>query len=315
LTLHLARSGYTVFPLVPLPAPDSPPTTSALPTLLLTWSGIQKRLKARWPSHPGAVVPVITDPETFTLHTHHSWTRGKRNEPQNRFAHAGETVRAYCLDNGLSLTAVVCASRTPKRPKTITSPGGTIRIIPPSPPSYPDTLPIIPDFSPPSPTSALGLTLPPRLPPASLALSDDQTLLSLYRTNVMDPLSVIRELSDLLAVSRGRVVFVNGGSEAGVECGEDGEVIQGLPGAMRMIGAARAEAAKLLREELGEVGIDVCEVVVGQCLCPQAEIEADIPGPMASKGDRSIHSSRQGSDDSMSSDSSRKRILAGALAK
>ena len=131
----------------------------------------------------------------------------------------------------------------------------------------------------------------------------------------MDPLSVIRELSDLLAVSRGRVVFVNGGSETGVECEEDEEVIQGLPGAMRMIGAARAEAAKLLREELGEVGIDVCEVVVGQCLCLQAEIEADKPGPMATKGDRSINSSRQGSDDSMSSDSSRKRILAGALAK
>ena len=264
LTLQLARSGYTVFPLVPLPAPDSPPTTSALPTLLLAWSGVQKRLRARYPSHPGAVVPVITDPETFTLHTHDSWTRGKNDESQNRFAHAGETVRAYCLDNGLSLTAIVCASRTPKRPKTITSPGGTIRIVPPSPPTYPDALPIVPDLSLRLPTSSLGLTLPPRLPPASLALSDDQTLLSLYRTNVMDPLSVIRELSDLLAVSRGRVVFVNGGSESDDPLNEDEEAIQGLPGAMRMIGAARTEAAKLLREELGEVGIDVCEVVVGE---------------------------------------------------
>jgi hypothetical protein len=209
-------------------------------------------------------MPVVTDPETFTLQTHDSWTRGKNHANQNRFAHAGETVRAYCLDNGLSLTAVVCASRTPKRPKTITSPGGTIRIIPPSPPSYPDALPIIPDFSPQLPSSALGLTLPPRLPPASLALSDDQTLLSLYRTNVMDPLSVIRELSDLLAVSRGRVVFVNGGSGSDEPLEEDEEAIQGLPGAMRMIGAARAEAAKLLREELGDVGIDVCEVVVGE---------------------------------------------------
>jgi len=261
----LAKSGYTVFPLVPLPAPDSPPTTSALPTLLLAWSGIQKRLRARWPSHPGAVVPVITDPETFVLQTHDSWTR-KTQGNQNRFAHAGETVKAYCLDNGLSLTAIVCASRTPKRPKTVTSPGGTIRIIPPSPHSYPDTLPIVPDFSAHSQSSTWGMTLPPRLPTASLALSDDQTLLSLYRTNVMDPLSVIRELSDLLAVSRGRVVFVNGGSGSDEVLGEDEEAIQGLPGAMRMIGAARAEAAKLLREELGDVGIDVCEVVVGKQL-------------------------------------------------
>jgi hypothetical protein len=80
----------------------------------------------------------------------------------------------------------------------------------------------------------------------------------------MDPLSVIRELSDLLAVSRGRVVFVNGGSGSDEPLEEDEEAIQGLPGAMRMIGAARAEAAKLLREELGDVGIDVCEVVVGE---------------------------------------------------
>jgi hypothetical protein len=83
----------------------------------------------------------------------------------------------------------------------------------------------------------------------------------------MDPLSVIRELSDLLAVSRGRVVFVNGGSGVGDELKDDHETIEGLPGAMKMVGAARAEAAKLLRTELGDVGIDVCEVVVGEYLC------------------------------------------------
>ena len=91
----------------------------------------------------------------------------------------------------------------------------------------------------------------------------------------MDPLSVIRELSDLLAVSRGRVVFVNGGSGSDEVPGEDEEAIQGLPGAMRMIGAARAEAAKLLREELGDVGIDVCEVVVGEQLQSMVYFEAD----------------------------------------
>jgi hypothetical protein len=91
----------------------------------------------------------------------------------------------------------------------------------------------------------------------------------------MDPLSVIRELSDLLAVSRGRVVFVNGGSGSDEVPGEDEEAIQGLPGAMRMIGAARAEAAKLLREELGDVGIDVCQVVVGEQLNCMVYFEAD----------------------------------------
>jgi hypothetical protein len=83
----------------------------------------------------------------------------------------------------------------------------------------------------------------------------------------MDPLSVIRELSDLLAVSRGRVVFVNGGAGVDAEPEGEHEVIEGLPGAMQMIGAARAEAAKLLRAELGDVGIDVCEVVVGESPC------------------------------------------------
>lgn len=266
LALHLARSGYTVFPLVPLPAPDSPPAASALSSLLLTWSGIQKRLRARHPSHPGTVVPVLTDPETFTLHTDESWTQHHPHKVKNRFAHAGETVRAYCKDNGLSLTAVVCTPRTPKRPKTVTSPGGTIRIIPPSPPSYPDILPIIPDLSPyaDSPTShELSTFNQPRLPTSALALTDEQTLLSLYRTNVMDPLSVIRELSDLLAVSRGRVVFINGPLDIGSQNDGD-EPLEGLPGATRMVGAARAEAARLLRDELGGIGIDVCEVVVGK---------------------------------------------------
>lgn len=265
LALHLAKSGYTVFPLVPLPAPDSPPASSALSSLLLTWSGMQKRLRARYPSHPGTVVPVITDPETFTLHTDDSWTQHPQKS-KGRFAHAGETVRAYCKDNGLSLTAVVCTPRTPKRHKTITSPGGTIHIIPPSPPSYPDRLPIVPDFSPdPRASRALSTFVQPRLPTSALAVTDEQTLLSLYRTNVMDPLSVIRELSDLLAVSRGRVVFVNGPLDTGSQSTVDGdEPLEGLPGATRMVGAARAEAARLLRDELGSIGIDVCEVVVGE---------------------------------------------------
>lgn len=56
------------------------------------------------------------------------------------------------------------------------------------------------------------------------------------------------------------MVFVNGGK--GVEVDEEEGGL--LPGATRMVGAARSEAARLLRGELGGVGIDVCEVVVGQ---------------------------------------------------
>lgn len=269
------------------------------------------------PAHPGTVVPVITDPETFTLRPDDSWTHMPRKN-MGRFAHAGETVRAYCRDNGLSLTAVVCASRTPKRPKAITSPGGTIRIIPPSPPSYPDTLPIVPDFSPdPRLSRALSTIVQPRLPSSALALSDEQTLISLYRTNVMDPLSVIRELSDLLAVSRGRVVFVNGSVESGLQSSNgDEEPLEGLPGASRMVGAARAEAARLLRDELSDIGIDVCEVVVGKLhvVC-RSTPELITPGPMAPRAGKSSFHIRQSSEDSIDSDASRKKLLADALTK
>jgi len=108
---------------------------------------------------------------------------------------------------------------------------------------------------------------------------------------------------------------VNGGSGSDEVLGEDEEAIQGLPGAMRMIGAARAEAAKLLREELADVGIDVCEVVVGEQLYGAREQKLTSAGPMASRLGRAQQSSRPGSDDSSSSSSSRKRILEGAFAK
>lgn len=267
LTLHLARSGYTVFPLLPLPSQSSPPASSALSSLLLTWSGIQKRLKARHPHHSGTVVPVITDPETFLAAAGEEWSQSHIDnlKQRGRFSHAAETVRLYCRDNNLALVAVVCASRNAKKVRPFTSPEGTVRVIPPSPspPTFPDDLPVV------LRTPSLQLALPSRLPSSALAVTDEQTLLSLYRTNVVDPLSVIKELSDLLAVGNGRVVFVNGGQGNGAggveeEAGED--AMMGMPGAMRMIGAARAEAARLLRAELGGLGIDVCEVVVGELL-------------------------------------------------
>ena len=80
---------------------------------------------------------------------------------------------------------------------------------------------------------------------------------------MLDPLSVIRELSDLLSAGRGRgrVVFVNNGGKTV----EVDQVVDGVvPGATQMVAAARGATAKLLRKELGGVGIDVCEVVVGE---------------------------------------------------
>ncbi len=222
---------------------------------------MQERLRARYPSHPGGVVPVITDPESSADDT---WTSPKSDpKGKGRFAHAGETVRAYCKENGLELVAIVCTARGPRRTSTIklSSPNhnGKLEIIT-GPLTPPDRSPASPPTSP----QLLSISLPRTLHYSALAMTDEQTLISLYRTNVLDPLSVIRELSDLLSAGpgRGRVVFVNGGK--GVEVDEFEDSL--LPGAMRMMGAARSEAAKLLRGELGGVGIDVCEVVVGESL-------------------------------------------------
>ncbi|WWD16422.1 hypothetical protein CI109_100848 [Kwoniella shandongensis] len=342
LTLHLAKSGYTVFPLVPLPSPTSPPTSAALSHLLLTWSGIQKRLRARYPNHPGAVVPVIVDPENAA---EESWLNARADSREggkkpagiegaalgNRFGHAGETVRAYCVENRLALVAIVCASRKPRprgnvselrsTPPSATTPSVTGEMIKSgadlgtkqsganttrkrgakSPRSSIHDLPI---------SSTVSLTFPPsprNLPPSTLAMTDEQTLLSLYRTNVLDPLSIIRELSDLLSATsksprgrgRGRVIFVNGGSGVGITELEDDEAQgEGVRGAIKMIGAARSETAKLLREELDDVGIDVCEVVVG---------------PMSPRIGTTGYHLRQNSEDSTDSDVGKRKMITDAL--
>ena len=114
----------------------------------------------------------------------------------------------------------------------------------------------------------------PRPLGSGLSMIDESSLMSMYRANIVEPLAIIRELSDLLSTAsesgrcRGRVIFVNG--DQGL-CVSDVEDSPGLgrrtDSAMRMIGAARSEAAKLLRAELGLSEIDVCEVVVGELKC------------------------------------------------
>lgn len=97
--------------------------------------------------------------------------------------------------------------------------------------------------------------------------------MSLYRANIIEPLAIIRELRDLLSSSsdvgkgRSRVIFVNGSEGGGVEGVDDGvkdAATTKMEGAMKIISTARAETTRLLRAELGGVGIDVCEVLVGE---------------------------------------------------
>ncbi|WVQ78838.1 hypothetical protein IAT38_000929 [Cryptococcus sp. DSM 104549] len=336
LTLHLAKSGYTVFPFVPLPSPSSPPTSGALSHLLLTWSGIQKRLRARHPNHPGAVVPVIVDPEG---NAEDAYVGELKKDPAvavkeggSRFGHAGETVRAYCRDNGLSLVAIVCASRKTKSYQP--QPGHSVvqgisgaNSKTSNDDEAREENPLTASFAATAPSTFLPLHpgLPHILPATALSMASEDTLLSLYRTNVLDPLCVIRELSDLLSShspvpgdensssnrprgrGRGRVIFVNGGSGVGISELEDDQEVPdgggsglgvGVQGAIRMIGAARSEGAKLLREELEGAGIDVCEVVVG---------------PMSPRVGTVGHNLRQGSEDETDPDAGRRKIINEAL--
>ncbi|KIR31943.1 hypothetical protein I352_05571 [Cryptococcus deuterogattii MMRL2647] len=287
LTLHLAKSGYTVFPFIPIPV--SPFSTSfaesndtlsaptdALSNILLTWSATRKRLYARTPNHPGAVVPIMVDPEGVSgegqvdelladggekRRTH--WDEdGKEEEGKGkergggRFAHAGKTVRAYIRENGLTLVSIICVSHTP---------------------------------------------LPYLLPQGSLMNTPESTLSLAYRTNVLDPVSVVRELSDMLVSpfggygqeesganhvnqesrgkkgrrqkSQGRVIFINPSpSPLYLPCSQaSGSSREGGRDHSLQIGSSmtnlttslRASTARILRDELALLGIEVCEVVVG----------------------------------------------------
>ncbi|KIR51772.1 hypothetical protein I315_05720 [Cryptococcus gattii Ru294] len=293
LTLHLAKSGYTVFPFIPIPVSPlstsfagsndtSSAPTDALSNILLTWSATRKRLCARTPDHPGAVVPIIVDPEGVSgegqvdelgadggekKRTH--WDEGGNGKEEEgkgkergggRFAHAGKTVRAYIRENGLTLVSIICVSHTP---------------------------------------------LPYLLPQGSLVNTPESTLSLAYRTNVLDPVSVVRELSDMLVSpvggygqeesgandvnqaswesrgkkgkrqkSQGRVIFINPSpspsplylpcSEASGSLREYGYHHRLEIGSMtNLTTSLRASTARILRDELALLGVEVCEVVVG----------------------------------------------------
>lgn len=107
----------------------------------------------------------------------------------------------------------------------------------------------------------------PGLSQSALTRTDEEALMSLYRTYILDPLCVVRALGDLLANprgdgrTRGRVLFLetSGTLDDLDPLGPPGS------GAAQMIAAARTEAARVLRSELSGAGIGVCEIVVGEC--------------------------------------------------
>ncbi|WRT65781.1 uncharacterized protein IL334_002730 [Kwoniella shivajii] len=316
LTLHLAKIGYTVFPLIPLPSPSSPPTSSALTHLLLTWSGVQKRLRARYPGHPGGVVPVIIDPEGISNDLSTFATRGDLKKPErrgggvgqaggenteSRFGHAGETVKAYCKENNLSLVAIVCTSRKPKLISTTPSNTKTVNSDQVGGDNSLDMKGIGFDKSVETSTSSSISMLseggssketidqlminensmtksstPPTLPPSALTLTDESTLISLWRSNILDPLAIVKELTDLLAIPaslghpKARIVFVGGENGRIVDINDESNQIlfsggadARAEGAMKVIQCARKEMINIMRNEMSIVGVDVCEVLVG----------------------------------------------------
>lgn len=271
-----------MFPL--MPATSSAPASSPLSTLLLAWSGIQKRIQARDPGHTGAVVPVIIDSsgDAF-LSSHVQYYPSPPSPPKGsakagRFTHAGDTVRAYCHENDLALVAIVCAApstsrsapRSPNSPQPLTPPGR-------------DNVPI------------------PGVIAGSLAQADEESLIALYNAHILDPLNVVRALGDMLVSPRGtgrphgRVLFVEA---AGTVEDADLACAFGAPpdgGAGRMIATARAEAASLLRSELSCAGIDVCEIVVGESTM-RLRVKLTLVGPMCPSTGLAVRSASMDSD-------------------
>jgi hypothetical protein len=153
--------------------------------------------------------------------------------------------------------------------------------IPPSPPSLPSVdRDMLESLTPPELERGDRHVQLPIMPISGRGLlsADESALLGLYRANVLDPLTAVRELRDMLidpgfgaggvANPRGkgrnpRLVFVNAQSLAsGSDRGHDrGQGVDET--VLRVITAARSEVISLLRDDLAESGVEVCEVVAG----------------------------------------------------
>ena len=238
---------------------------------------MQKRIKAQYPNHPGALVPVITDSDNDA----DQFSPESELKARNRHAHAGETVRAYCLDNQLVLAAVVCAARSVSPSCLLSTPG--TESPPVSHPAAPkrvaftdadfdinvdsdDVKPVPSVIT--RPIKPVLKTQKTTLPSTTLTMTGERTMISLYRANIIEPLGMIRELRDLLSHSqnigrgRSRVIFINE-----LEMYQD-DAMEGAnsagKAALRLMAGARGNMAQVLRKELAQLGIDVCEVVSGE---------------------------------------------------
>lgn len=249
------------------------------------------------------MVPIIVDPEGVSgegevgelADVEKDRKEGEEFEC-GRFAHAGETVRAYIRENELTLVSIICISPSP-----LPSPATPhLSLSPPSPLS---THPHPPSLT----TAATDLLLPRD----SLVNTPESTLHSIYRTNVLDPVSVVRELSDVLVSplgfgpeygargvtargvteywgrgrgkqSQGRVIFINpspilspslqAGSSAGGHVDSMNRHhhrllqttnLSSVNSVNSLTTSLRSATARILRDELSVLGVGVCEVVVG----------------------------------------------------
>ncbi|ODN87140.1 hypothetical protein L198_07142 [Cryptococcus wingfieldii CBS 7118] len=257
LTLQLAKQGYTLFPFISITPSSS--SSSPLPDLLQKWSVLQKRLRAQHANHSGAVVPVIVDPDGAALNgdvylgelggQDGKIGKGKGKDKEGgRFAHGCDTVRAYCHENKLVLSAIICPNFSNR------------------PPSDVPKVPCLVNGNGKGKEKVNGYITEKRVrwaPGDGTGLLDatEKDLLRAYRLNVLDPLSVIRELQDtLFHQGGGRIVLLNTASAtASAEwpnsrCGTKTELF---------MESVREEMAGSLRNELGRAGVKVCEVMVG----------------------------------------------------
>lgn len=198
-----------------------------------------------------------------------NWAEEKETKKERcaRFAHAGETVRAYIRENELTLISIICVSHTPAAFAQNPSPS-------PSPP-------------------LAATTTTDLLPQDSLVNTPESTLNLVYRTNVLDPVSVVRELSDVLVSpppgfgfgrdgdrdggyghrergkqSQGRVIFINPspilpGSSPASHVQPPNLTSTSLNSLNSLTTSLCTSTARILRDELSVLGVEVCEVVVG----------------------------------------------------
>lgn len=245
-----------MFPFIPQPSSSFPPASTALSSLLLAWSTLQKRLQARNPSHAGAVVPVILERQNLQDHAVHN-----ARSPVDRFEHANETIRAYCRDNNLQLSAILCIASSlhvqinepPAMPMTggIHFRFGDQAASLPSATMQPDQI-----------STGWGVMKPPISQAQTSFGIDEDSLFGLYRANILDPLTAISGLSDLLrgegSESARRIVFINLSDHLSVQ-----STTSSASNAQTVVTAAQNAFVRALRGELSPVGVDVCQVMVG----------------------------------------------------